>query len=188
MDLVLPTPESILYILQKILEIGWLIRRKRKYKNRGHRLLGRVLGGYLQDELFMGSPVHSTVIQGCCLEVSVLFFNRFTVLETHFPNSHKRDGSRFSLYSYLPWLTELLEQVAQGSCEVSILADVKSLNGYGPQTPAAPVDSGLNMGVGPDILQRFFLSSVTQWIMVWSDYIHSKKFKFSWLNLTLASL
>lgn len=148
MDLVLLNPKSILYVLQKFLEISWLWR-KRKYKNRGHRLLGRALDGYLQDELFMGSPVHSTLIQGCCLKVFVLVFNRFTVLETHVSASHGRDVSRFSLYSSLTWLTGLLEQLAQGSCEVPILADVKRLNGYGPQPPAAPVYSGLNMGVGP---------------------------------------
>lgn len=67
----------------------------------GVRLLGRVLDGYLQDELSRGSPVHSTLIQGCCLEVSVLVFNRFLVVETHFPCSSRRDGNRYSLNSSL---------------------------------------------------------------------------------------
>lgn len=121
MDLVLLNPKSILYILQKFQEISWLWR-KRKYKNRGHRLLGRVLDEYFQVELFMGSPVHSTLIKGCCSEVSVLVFNRFPALETHLPSSHRRDGKRCPLYSSLTWLTGLLEPRAQGSCEVSILA------------------------------------------------------------------
>lgn len=115
MDLVLLNPKSILYNLQKFQEISWLWR-KRKYKSRGHRLLGSVSwDGYLQDEVFTGSCVHSTLIQGCCLEVSVLVFNRFPVLETHLPNSHRRDGKRYPLYSSLTWLTGLLEPLAQGS-------------------------------------------------------------------------
>jgi len=61
----------------------------------------------------------------------------------------------------LTGLTGSLEQVAQAGCGVSILGDLKSLNGHGPEHPTALVVSGLNMGVGLDSLQRCLLSSVT---------------------------
>lgn len=168
---VLLIPKNILDILQKFLESSWLWR-KRKYKNRGRRLVGRVLNGYPQDELFTGSPVHSTLIQGCYLEVSVVVFNRLPVLETNFPSSHRRDGSRYSLYSSLTWLTGSLEQLAQGSCEVSILAGVENLNGYGPRPPAALVDSGLNKGLAQTFSMKEVLSVLSDSVNYGLQWLH----------------
>lgn len=93
--------------------------------------------------------------------MSVLLFNRFSVLETYLPNSPGRDISRHSLYSSLTQLTGSLEQVAQLGCGVSILGGVKNLNGHGPEEPAALVNSGLSKGAGLDNLQKCLLSFVT---------------------------
>lgn len=54
--------KKILYILQKVLGISWLWGKIKVCKNEGHRLQGRVLDGYLQDELFMGSPVAQALL------------------------------------------------------------------------------------------------------------------------------
>lgn len=54
--------KKILHILQKVPGISWLWGKIKVCKNEGHRLQGRVLDGYLQDELFMGGPVAQALL------------------------------------------------------------------------------------------------------------------------------